>query len=109
MTHDPYENYPQNRPVPHPGSMTTPPAPAASNADLQAWRLRLCARLDALWLRFPGYADEAVHERWCEAHNVFYRRYCYVEDMLIEQGVELAPIPQPTTHAPAPTNAMEGD
>lgn len=65
-----------------------------SDDHLQTWRLRLCARMDTLWARFPGQEVEAVHDRWCEAHRAFYHRYCWIEDELIERGCELWPIPQ---------------
>lgn len=63
--------------------------------ELQTYRLRLCARMDTLLARFPGEDDEYLHTRWCNAFNAFCKRYQGIEDMLIERGVELLPIPDP--------------
>lgn len=63
---------------------------------LQAYRLRMCARMDELWTRFPGEDNEVIHTRWCNAHNAYYKRYAWAEDVLIERGVTLKPIPPAT-------------
>lgn len=63
--------------------------------ELQAYRLRLCTRMDTLLARYPGEDNEYLHTRWCNAFNAFSKRYQGIEDMLIDRDVDLLPIPDP--------------
>jgi hypothetical protein len=60
--------------------------------QLQAYRHRLVARMNALEETYPGEDDEAAHDHWCSIFHIWMKRYNGIEDMLVERGVELEPL-----------------